>query len=218
MKILIIGAVLTGIALIMIIVGVVALSAGTDYTNPEDEKVGEGTGTFSVSLKSGKTYQIWTKSGEFVTATATVNENLFIVAIDRDGWSLESEFTATTAGSYTINITDDIGGGGSTSKSLVTNQIDTDEELEDIGGGIVAYIFGWCGGLALGIPGVILLVIGLILTLTQKKKETPAGANVNINMQQQQAPGQPQQPAPGSYEAMYGSPPPQQPPQTPPPY
>lgn len=197
---LIIGAVLTGIALIMFIVGIVAFPD----MSPESQEVARGTGTFKADLSSGDKYTVWTEglldvvnvtapSGADVTDELTLGDGFII-----ESWTTNFVFTAAESGDYTIEVTP------ATSEAIVSDHFDADE----VAGGFMASVLGVCGALVLGIPGIILLIIGLILTLTQKK-ETPAAQPAAGAP----APGQPQQPAPGSYEAMYGSPPPQQPPQ-----
>jgi len=102
-------------------------------------------------------------------------------------------------------------GGLATVFYAVNAFIGAPSETLDMGPlGKFEYGAGW--GLYMGLISGIILLVGAILI---KKADgapaaaAPAGAP---------APEQPQQPAPGSYEDMYGAPPPQQPPQTPPPY
>ena len=180
---LIIGGVLTVIALIMILVGIFALSSSTDLTNPEDKKVAEGTGSFTADLKAGEVYQVWCKDSMADaeikdSSDAYVTEDIVIFTTSRNGYYLLSQFTSNSAGKYTINVTSGFPAAPSTSKTVVSDKIDTSEEASEAVGGALAFIFGWCGGLALGIPGVILLIIGLILTLVNKgkSKEQPPQA------------------------------------------
>ncbi len=180
---LIIGGVLTVIALIMILVGIFALSSSTDLTNPEDKKVAEGTGTFTADLKAGEVYQVWCKDSMAdaeITGpnNASVTEDIWTFGSSRNGYYLLSQFTSGVSGQYTIEVTSGFPAAPSTSKTVVSNEIDTEEEVGEAVGGAMAFIFGWCGGLALGIPGVILLIIGLILTLVNKgkSKEQPPQA------------------------------------------
>ncbi len=165
---MIVGGVILAITAVMSLGGYLLLSRGTAFlTDPEDEKLAEGTGNFTAYLDEGKSYQVWTEK-EIAHVEIMNPEEKRVHAdtygLESSGWFMAGEFTAGVSGEYrfTMNPPD--------RRAIVTHEIDMAKDMEENAFSWIFAIVGWQCATCLGPIGFLMLVAGVIVFFIERAK------------------------------------------------
>ena len=166
---MIVGGVLLAITVVLNLISYFLLSDGTAFfTDPEDEKVGEGTGNFTAYLDGGKSYQVWTKEDNTDVEIFDPGEKRVYKqgsGMVSNDWIMEGEFTAVLSGEYRFAV------DPPDKKAMVTNEIDKAKDMEENAGSWSIVILGVLFVACIGPMGFIILVAGMIIFFVGKNKQ-----------------------------------------------
>jgi len=227
---LIFGAVMSVIAFVLLIIGAVSYYGTDGYTDPNDVKVGDGKGNFTITLEAETDYQVWVTSNRDIDVLVWYPDRSSRAPVDdyslteRDEWRLVAEFTTLGAGEYFIVVEyESTGNEVNQGEIIVTPVIDTLDEDSWAAMGAMGSMVGCGGGACLGLPGLVLLIVGIWMYSTrekrarkhkEKKERQRAATKAYLASQGQTSTFEKSDDGAGppgqgnDYQALYGSPPP----------